>query len=136
DTLEETLEEARRVIRTEAGAVAALESRIGAGFAGAVDALLACRGRVVVSAIGKSGIIARKVAATLTSTGTPAFFLHPVEALHGDLGMVGPGDIAILISKSGESDELRALLEYFSRTGVQVVAMTGSTQSSLGRDAT
>ncbi|MEX2571432.1 MAG: KpsF/GutQ family sugar-phosphate isomerase [Gemmatimonadota bacterium] len=132
----EALEEARRVIRTEAAAAAALESRLDHGFVDAVEAILAADGRVIVSGIGKSGIVARKIAATLTSTGTPASFLHPVEALHGDLGIVGPGDIAILLSKSGESDELRGLVEYFSRTGVQVVAMTGRRRSSLARQAT
>ena len=131
----DTLEEARRVVRTEARAVADLEARLDADFAAAVDAILAARGRVIVSAIGKSGIIGRKIAGTLTSTGTPAFFLHPVEALHGDLGIVGPEDIAILLSKSGESDELRGLVEYFSRTGVQVVAMTGRRDSTLARQA-
>jgi arabinose-5-phosphate isomerase len=131
----DTLEEALRVIRTEARAVAALESRIDSSFVGAVDAILASGGRVIVAGIGKSGIVGRKIAATLTSTGTPATFLHPVEAMHGDLGIVGPGDIAILLSKSGESEELRGLVEYFSRTGVQVIAMTGRRDSMLGRQA-
>ncbi|HEX5725927.1 MAG TPA: KpsF/GutQ family sugar-phosphate isomerase [Longimicrobiaceae bacterium] len=131
----EMLERARRVVRMEAEAVAALEGRIGASFAGAVEAILASRGRVVVSGVGKSGIVGRKVAATLTSTGTPAFFLHPVEALHGDLGIVDPGDVAILLSKSGESEELRGLLEYLERMGVRVVAMTGRPGSSLARGA-
>lgn len=132
---EETLEEARRVIRTEANAIAELEARLDDGFVGAVETILAASGRVIVSGIGKSGIIGRKIAATLTSTGTPATFLHPVEALHGDLGIVGDGDVAILLSKSGESDELRGLVEYFSRTGVQVIAMTGRRASTLARNA-
>lgn len=132
----ESVEEARRVIRLEARAVAGLEARIDAAFAAVVEAILASAGRVIVSGIGKSGIVGRKIAATLTSTGTPATFLHPVEALHGDLGIVRPGDIAILLSKSGESDELRGLVEYFSRTGVQLVAMTGGTASTLARHAT
>jgi arabinose-5-phosphate isomerase len=131
----ETLERARRVIRMEAEAVARLEDRIGESFAGAVEAILGCRGRVIVAGIGKSGIVGRKVAATLTSTGTPAAFLHPVEALHGDLGLVGPDDVAILLSKSGESEELRGLLEYLGRTGVRIVAMTGRTDSALARHA-
>ncbi|MEX2584452.1 MAG: KpsF/GutQ family sugar-phosphate isomerase [Gemmatimonadota bacterium] len=129
------LEEAIRVIRTEAGAVQALEKQVDAGFVGAVEAILTSSGRVIVSGIGKSGIVGRKIAATLTSTGTPAAFLHPVEALHGDLGIVGSDDIAILLSKSGESEELRGLAEYFSRTGVQVIAMTGRRSSTLGRQA-
>jgi arabinose-5-phosphate isomerase len=130
-----TLEEARRVIRTEARSVADLEARLDDSFVAAVDAILASSGRVIVSGIGKSGIVGRKIAATLTSTGTPAIFLHPVEALHGDLGIVRPGDVAILLSKSGESDELRGLMEYFTRTGVQLIAMTGRRNSTLARGA-
>lgn len=134
-SLEETLERARRVIRQEAAAVAALEERIGQAFAGAVEAILAGSGRVIVSGVGKSGIVARKIAATLTSTGTPATFLHPVEALHGDLGIVGRGDVAILLSRSGESDELRGLVEYLGRLGVRLVSLVGRMDSSLGRQS-
>jgi arabinose-5-phosphate isomerase len=134
-SLDATLERARRVIRQEAQAVAALEERIGDGFAGAVEAILASHGRVIVAGIGKSGHVGRKIASTLTSTGTPATFLHPVEALHGDLGIVGSGDVAILLSKSGESDELRGLMEYLGRMGVLVVALTGRLDSSLSRHA-
>jgi arabinose-5-phosphate isomerase len=130
------LEEARRVIRMEARAVANLEGRLDDGFVAAVETILASSGRVIVSGIGKSGIVGRKLAATLTSTGTPATFLHPVEALHGDLGIVSADDVAILLSKSGESDELRGLVEYFARTGVQLVAMTGRRSSTLARQAT
>lgn len=133
--VDEMLRRARRVIRQEAQAVAALEDRVGDAFAGAVEAVLASTGRVIVAGIGKSGIIARKIASTLTSTGTPATFLHPVEALHGDLGIVGAGDVAILLSKSGESGELRGLLEYLGRLGVRVVAMTGRMDSFLARHA-
>ncbi|MDQ3521601.1 MAG: SIS domain-containing protein, partial [Gemmatimonadota bacterium] len=104
------LESARRVIRMEAAAVAALEDRLDGRFEAAVEAVLHASGRVLVSGVGKSGIIGRKLTATLTSTGTPASFLHPTEALHGDLGIVRSGDVAILLSKSGESDELRGLL--------------------------
>ena len=131
----EMLERARRVVRMEAAAVAALEARIGDAFAGAVDAVLAAPGRVIVAGIGKSGIIGRKIASTLTSTGTPATFLHPVEALHGDLGIVGSGDVAILVSKSGQSEELRGLMEYLGRMGVRTVAMTGRPDSPLARHA-
>ena len=131
----EMLERARQVIRMEADAVAALEGRIGDVFARAVEMMLSCPGRVIVSGIGKSGIVGRKIAATLTSTGTPASFLHPVEALHGDLGIVGTGDVAILLSKSGESEELRGLLEFLGRMGVRVIALTGRLDSSLGRQA-
>jgi len=134
-SIEETLERARSVIRQEAAAVAALEARIGGAFAGAVEAILAGSGRVIVSGVGKSGIVARKIAATLTSTGTPATFLHPVEALHGDLGIVGRGDVAILLSRSGESEELRGLVEYLGRLGVRLVALAGRVDSSLARQS-
>jgi arabinose-5-phosphate isomerase len=133
--IEETLARARQVIRMEAEAVGRLEARIGDAFAGAVEAILESRGRVIVAGIGKSGIVGRKLAAPLTSTGTPAAFLHPVEALHGDLGLVGSEDVAILLSKSGESEELRGLLEYLGRMGVRIVALTGRTDSALARHA-
>ncbi len=129
------LESARRVIRMEAAAVSSLERRLDETFVRAVEAILSAPGRVIVSGVGKSGIVGRKIASTLTSTGTPALFLHPVEALHGDLGIVGPGDVAILLSKSGESDELRGLLECLSRVGVTVVALVGKVDSALGRQA-
>lgn len=129
------VESARRVIRMEAAAVAALEERIDGRFEAAVEIILHAPGRVLVSGVGKSGIIARKLTATLTSTGTPASFLHPTDALHGDLGIVRSGDVALLLSKSGESDELRGLLEYFGRVGVRTIAMTGRTDSTLGRYA-
>jgi arabinose-5-phosphate isomerase len=132
---EAVLEEARRVLRMEGEAVTALADRVGEGFVEAVEAILCSSGRVIVSGVGKSGIVGRKIAATLTSTGTPATFLHPVEALHGDLGIVASGDVAILLSKSGESEELHGLLEYFRRIGVVVVAITGRTDSTLGRHA-
>lgn len=119
----------------EAAAVAALEDRLGEAFVRAAEAVLDATGRVLVSGVGKSGIVARKIAATLTSTGTPAIFLHPVDALHGDLGIVGAGDVAILLSKSGESEELCGLLECLGRFGVTVVALTGNSQSTLGRQA-
>ena len=129
------LSAARRVIRMEAAAVAGLEQRLGDAFVGAVDAILDARGRVIVSGLGKSGIIARKIAATLTSTGSPAIFLHPIDALHGDLGIVGPADVALLLSKSGESEELHALLECLGRFGVTVIALTGNPDSTLAREA-
>ncbi|HET9986400.1 MAG TPA: KpsF/GutQ family sugar-phosphate isomerase [Longimicrobiales bacterium] len=131
----ELLDRARAVVRAEAEALAVLEHRIGDAFLESVRLVAEARGRVVVSGVGKSGIIGRKIAATLTSTGTPATFLHPVEGLHGDLGIVGAEDVAILISKSGESEELGALLGYLARLGVPVVAMTGRTGSSLARAA-
>jgi arabinose-5-phosphate isomerase len=129
------LESARRVIQMEAAAVGALEERLGEPFLKAADAILRASGRVIVSGVGKSGIIGRKIAATLTSTGSPAIFLHPVDALHGDLGIVGPGDVALLLSKSGESEELRGLLECLGRFGVTIIALTGNAASTLAREA-
>lgn len=132
---ERLLAEGRRVVAAEAAALEDLGARLGDDFVEAVELIAAAPGRVVVSGIGKSGIVGRKIAATLTSTGTPATFLHPVEGLHGDLGIVGRGDIAVLISKSGESAELAGLVEYFVRTGVTIIAMTGRRSSTLGRAA-
>jgi arabinose-5-phosphate isomerase len=120
----------------EADALHALEQRLGPEFDRAVELIARATGRVIVSGVGKSGIIGRKIASTLTSTGTPAIFLHPVEGLHGDLGIVTRDDVAILISKSGESEELRGLVEYLSRLGVGMVALTGKEGSGLSRSAT
>jgi arabinose-5-phosphate isomerase len=127
------LQSAQRVIRMESQAIAALEHRLGNSFVDAVSAILAAPGRVIVSGVGKSGIIARKIAATLTSTGSPAIFLHPSDALHGDLGIVSKADVALLLSKSGESQELLELLESLSRFGVGIIALTGAVSSTLGR---
>jgi arabinose-5-phosphate isomerase len=132
---EAQLEAARRVLRLGAEALQALERRLDERFLDAVHLIDRSEGRVIVSGIGKSGIIARKIAATLTSTGTPAAFLHPVEGLHGDLGIVGRSDVAILISKSGESDELTGLVQVLSRLGVPMIALTGRTGSSIARAA-
>jgi arabinose-5-phosphate isomerase len=129
------LERGRGVVRAAAAALRALEVRLGDEFLQAVRLVELAPGRVLVSGIGKSGIIGRKIAATLTSTGTPASFLHPVEGLHGDLGIVGRGDVAILISKSGESGELAGLIEHLSRFGVGIIALTGRRSSALGRAA-
>jgi arabinose-5-phosphate isomerase len=131
----ELIEAARRVIRLEGEAVMGLEERIGDGFARAVDLLARLKGRAIVTGVGKSGIIARKIAATLTSTGTPAFFLHPVEGVHGDLGMVLREDLLILLSKSGESDELRELLRVVKRLGVPIIALTGNLDSALAEQS-
>ncbi len=135
DGTERALERGRQVLEHEAGAVAALARRLDARFARAVGLLLACRGRIVVSGVGKSGVIARKIAATLTSTGSPASFLHAVDSVHGDLGIVGRDDAAILLSKSGETDELFGLVAYLKRLGVPIVAITGATESTLARHA-
>jgi arabinose-5-phosphate isomerase len=123
----------RRVIRLEREALGAVEERLGDAFAQTVQLIADSRGRVIVTGVGKSGLIGRKIAATLTSTGTPAVFLHPLDSVHGDLGIVGPDDVAIMLSKSGESDELLALLEHLQGLGVRTVAITGETSSSLGR---
>jgi arabinose-5-phosphate isomerase len=132
---QDILVEGRRVLSVEARAVSAAADRLGEDFLQACRLVASAPGRVIVSGIGKSGIIARKIAATLTSTGTPATFLHPVEGLHGDLGIVGPDDIAILLSKSGETSELSGLVDYLLRLGVPIVAMTGRADSSLARQA-
>ena len=131
DDSERVLQEARRVLRVEAKGVERVSERLGPSFGQAIDLLVECKGRVIVSGIGKSGIIGRKIAATLTSTGTPANFLHPVEGLHGDLGIVGPDDVAVLISNSGETSELASLVDYFVRTGVSIIALTGDCESPL-----
>ena len=125
----------RRVLRLERDALAEAEERLGEGFARAVELIARSAGRVIVAGVGKSGLIGRKIAATLTSTGTPASSLSPMDALHGDLGIVDADDVAILLSKSGESDELLALLEHLKRLGVKTIALTGNVRSTLGRNA-
>jgi arabinose-5-phosphate isomerase len=129
----EIVERGRRVVRMERQALEESEKRIDESFAKAVGILAHSTGRAIVSGVGKSGLIGRKIAATLTSTGTPATFLHPSESLHGDLGIVGASDVAILISKSGESNELVSLLEHLKRLGVCTIAITGALDSTLGR---
>jgi arabinose-5-phosphate isomerase len=130
----ELVERGRRVVRLEREALEALETTLGDDFAAAVRLIADSRGRVIVSGVGKSGLIGRKIAATLTSTGTPASFLHPVDSVHGDLGIVGDDDVAILISKSGESDELMGLLAHLKGFGVRTIAITGGPDSALGRN--
>ncbi len=126
---------AREVLEIEAKAVSDLVGRLDQGFAQAVALILNCRGRVVVGGIGKSGHIARKIASTLASTGTPAFFVHPAEASHGDLGMVTREDVFIALSNSGESDELLAIVPLLKRQGAKLIALSGNPQSSLAREA-
>ncbi|MFC3682120.1 KpsF/GutQ family sugar-phosphate isomerase [Hydrogenophaga luteola] len=126
---------ARETLQIEAEAVTALAGRLDERFADAVRCLLACTGRVVVTGMGKSGHIGRKLAATLASTGTPAMFVHPAEASHGDLGMITPADVVLGISNSGESDELSAILPLIKRMGVPLVAFTGRPDSTLARHA-
>ncbi len=125
----------RRVIDIEARALDALGARIDASFAAACRAILGCRGRVVATGMGKSGHIGRKIAATLASTGTPAFFVHPGEAGHGDLGMITDADVVLVLSYSGESDEVLTLLPVLKRQGNPLIAMTGKPQSTLARQA-
>src|SRR5689334_11897509 len=127
------VERGRRVLQLEQRALAALESRLDESFARAVDLIMSSSGRVLVCGVGKSGLVGRKIAATLTSTGTPATYLHPVDSVHGDLGIVGTNDVAILISKSGESDELLALLSHLKGFGVRTIAITGNLKSALAR---
>ena len=129
------VEMGREALRIEARAVAALEGRLGADFERACRMLLACTGRVVVSGMGKSGHVGGKIAATLASTGTPAFFLHPAEASHGDLGMVTRGDVVLAISYSGETAELLMILPLFKRMGAGLLALTGNPASTLAREA-
>jgi arabinose-5-phosphate isomerase len=128
---ERSLALAAQTFEIEARAVQGLAARQGEGFTRAVQAMLACRGRTVVMGMGKSGHVGRKIAATLASTGTPAFFVHPAEAGHGDLGMVARGDVVLAISNSGESDELAAIVPAVRRIGVTLVAMTGNADSML-----
>jgi len=126
---------ARRVLTIEAEAVAALAARLDPSFDRAVDLLVGCQGRVVVAGMGKSGIVCQKIAATLSSTGTPAYFLHPAEALHGDIGLLVPGDVVLVVSNSGETEELVRCLELVRRIGVPIVAFTGRPESTLARYA-
>lgn len=132
-TRQDIVARGRRVLRMETEALSEAESRIGEDFARAVESIARSKGRVIVSGVGKSGLVGRKIAATLTSTGTPATFLHPADSVHGDLGIVGESDVAILISKSGESSEVLSLLEHLKRLGVCTIALTGSSKSTLSR---
>ncbi len=129
------LERARQVVRLEAQAVAGLAERLDEGFVRAVELLSACRGKVIVSGVGKSGLLAAKLAATLTSTGSPAVHLHPADALHGDLGLFVAGDVALFISKSGASEELLALLPFVERLGLPLVVVVADRGSPLARRA-
>ncbi|HEX9367993.1 MAG TPA: KpsF/GutQ family sugar-phosphate isomerase [Vicinamibacterales bacterium] len=130
-----SLELARKVLRIEAAAILGLVDRIGDDFDRALQLLFECRGRVIVTGMGKSGIICRKIAATLSSTGTSAFFLHPAEAIHGDLGAIREDDVVLALSHSGETEELIRLMESIRRIGAKVIAIAGSPQSTLARAA-
>jgi len=126
----------KRVLALEAAAVQRLADTLGPAFARAIEILAAAKGRLIVSGVGKSGLIARKIAATFTSTGTPAMFLHPVDSLHGDLGIVSRDDVGIVLSKSGASDDLFGLVNQLKRLGVPIIALTGDADSPLGRQST
>ncbi len=133
---ERLVDRGKRVLTLEAAAVQALADNLSVAFARAIEILGAAKGRVIVSGVGKSGLIARKIAATFTSTGTPAMFLHPVDSLHGDLGIVSRDDVGIVLSKSGASDELFGLVNQLKRLSVPIIALTGDADSPLGRQAT
>ncbi|HVM74533.1 MAG TPA: KpsF/GutQ family sugar-phosphate isomerase [Candidatus Saccharimonadales bacterium] len=128
-----SLETARRVLRIEAQAIKDLEGRLDAAFEQAVELLFACKGRVVVTGMGKSGLVGRKISGTFSSTGTPSFFLHPAEALHGDLGMLARGDALLTITYGGETEEILNLLETLKRLEVPIVTMTGNAKSTLAQ---
>lgn len=130
-----SIEQAKRVLKIEAEAVLRLIDRLDDGFDRAIDLILGCRGRVVVTGMGKSGHIGNKIAATLASTGTPALFLHPAEGIHGDLGMVTKGDIVIALSNSGETEELSRMLPSLKRIGIRIIALTGNAESTLARNS-
>lgn len=126
---------AQKVLNIEAGAILDLQKRINADFVHAVELIKNCQGKLITTGMGKSGQIARKLASTFSSTGTPSFFLHPAESLHGDLGMVSGNDVVLALSYGGESSELNGLLTYCARKGIPLIAMTGKLQSSLARSA-
>lgn len=127
------IDEARRVIRVEAQALSAMAERIDGSFERAIDLIMSSPGRVIVSGMGKSGLIGQKIASTMASTGTPAFFLHPAEGIHGDLGMIMTGDVVIAISNSGETEEILRILPSIKRLGAHLVAMSGNPVSNLAR---
>lgn len=135
DKISEALKIGRMVIKVEAEAILALLDRLGDEFEQAVEMLYACEGKVVVTGMGKPGIIARKISATLNSTGTPSQFIHPAEASHGDLGSILDKDVVIIISNSGETEEIRSVLPFLKRIGSKVIAMTGNIQSTLANSA-
>src|SRR5947199_248883 len=134
-TTHPAIAEAKRVLEVEAAAILSLIDHLDNAFVDVVELINACSGRVVTMGLGKSGIICKKISATLASTGTPSFFLHPAEAIHGDLGMIVRGDVVLAISNSGETEELVRLLPSVKRIGADLVAITGNPQSTLARGA-
>jgi arabinose-5-phosphate isomerase len=134
-SVEQTIAVGRRVLETEAGALSRLAAELGPAFAQAVETLFAAEGRIVCTGMGKSGHVARKIAATLASTGSAAMFVHPSEASHGDLGMIGTGDVVLALSKTGETRELADLIAYAARFDIPLIAVTAAADSALGRAA-
>lgn len=131
----EIIKKAKEIVKKEADELLSLQKRIGGNFVKAVEAIYNCKGKVIVSGIGKSGIIGRKIAATLSSTGTPAFHLHPTEGIHGDVGLVTKNDVVIAISKSGETEELFRLIPSLKRIGAFIIAFTGNSHSTLAKQS-
>lgn len=131
----DAIEKGKEVVRIEAQAVRSLEDKIGKEFAGAVDLIANISGRVVITGMGKSGLIARKIVATMNSTGTASIYMHPSDAVHGDLGMVRPEDVVVCISKSGDTEEVVQLLPMFKRIGVPIISILGNRDSKLGRES-
>ncbi len=134
-TSQEILDLARRTLRTEAAALERMASSVDDSFIAAVDRILACQGKLIVTGMGKSGLVGRKAAATLASTGTPSFFLHPGEAFHGDLGMISPGDVVLALSYSGETDEVLKIVPFIHANGNVLISMTGNAESTLAKNS-
>lgn len=132
---DEILSLGKHVLEVEARSILSMTERIDETFLQAAKTILACQGKLVTTGIGKSGIIARKLTSTFSSTGTPSLYLHPAESAHGDLGVIGAGDVVLALSNSGESSELAQIMAFCTRRGVPVIAMTGNRQSMLGRSA-
>ncbi|MCU0237675.1 MAG: KpsF/GutQ family sugar-phosphate isomerase [Acidobacteria bacterium] len=130
-----SIETGKKVLQTEANAILKALNRIDQRFADAVDILFHCRGQIVVAGMGKSGLVGRKIAATMTSTGSPAVFLHPAEAIHGDIGIIHPEDVVIVLSTSGETGEVTRMLDYIKRLGIKLVALVGNPRSTLARQS-
>src|SRR6476469_7002259 len=135
DKMPSVLEFGREILHDEARALDALAESLGAPFEKAIELIVACKGKLIVSGLGKSGHVGRKIAATFASTGTTATFLHLAEAIHGDLGMAAKGDVALLISQSGETAELEAVIDHFNGVGIPIIAITGNASSMLGEAA-
>jgi arabinose-5-phosphate isomerase len=134
-TKKQVLELARKTLRSEAEALTDIAARLDDNFTGAVETILAGTGKLIVTGLGKSGLVGRKIAATLSSTGTPSYFIHPTEAFHGDLGMVAKGDVVLAISNSGETDEILRLIPFFRENGNRLISMTGNADSTLAKNS-